>query len=178
MCVLWQMPCTVSPCVLRAWLRACFELGSAVLCLLCWSGPVCLQAQAEQCLNDDELRLLGGLLQEHATVMCLPAADGAESEELRINYDGFNSVSAVQAPGVSPPSSGMLVCPPQKQWLTTRQLKAAALLRCCDCSCNNWWLAACCLLLCSTGRQEGFGASRHQHSRGYAFHAAGAVPAL
>jgi hypothetical protein len=54
---------------------------------------VLLQAQAEQCLNDDELRLLGSLLQEHATVICLPAADGAESEELRINYDGFNSVS-------------------------------------------------------------------------------------
>lgn len=51
-----------------------------------------LQAQAEQCLNDDELRLLGGLLQEHATVMCLPAMDG-EAEELRINYDGFCSVS-------------------------------------------------------------------------------------
>lgn len=54
---------------------------------------LCVQAQAEQCLNDDELRLLGSLLQEHATVICLPAADGAETEELRINYDGFNSVS-------------------------------------------------------------------------------------
>lgn len=52
-----------------------------------------VQAQAEQCLNDDELRLLGSLLQEHATVMCLPAGDAAETEELRLNYDGFNSVS-------------------------------------------------------------------------------------
>lgn len=52
-----------------------------------------VQAQAEQCLNDDELRLLGSLLQEHAIVMCLPAGDAAEAEELRINYDGFNSVS-------------------------------------------------------------------------------------
>lgn len=52
-----------------------------------------MQAQAEQCLNEDELRLLGSLLQEHATVTCLPAADGSETEELRINYDGFSSVS-------------------------------------------------------------------------------------
>jgi hypothetical protein len=54
-----------------------------------------VQAQAEQCLNDDELRLLGSLLQEHATVMCLPAGDAAETGELRINYDGFNSVSKI-----------------------------------------------------------------------------------
>lgn len=51
-----------------------------------------LQAQADQCLNDNELQLLSSLLQEHASVLTLPAADGAESEELRINYDGFNSV--------------------------------------------------------------------------------------
>lgn len=57
-------------------------------------APVwCLQTQAEQCLNEDELRLLGSLLQEHATVTCLPAADGSDTEELRINYDGFSSVS-------------------------------------------------------------------------------------
>lgn len=71
-----------------------------------------LQAQAERCLNDDELRLLGSLLQEHATVMCLPAADGAEGEELRINYDGFNSVwcyvakhSSILTPVYGPSSS-------------------------------------------------------------------------
>jgi hypothetical protein len=53
---------------------------------------VLLQAQAERCLNDDELRLFGSLLQEHATVFSTTAADGAETEELRMNYDGFNSV--------------------------------------------------------------------------------------
>lgn len=62
-----------------------------------------LQAQAERCLNDDELRLLGSLLQEHATVVCLPAADGAEGEELRINYDGFTSAGrkALAHPDIS-----------------------------------------------------------------------------
>lgn len=62
-----------------------------------------LQAQAEQCLNEDELRLLGSLLQEHATVVCLPAADRSETEELRINYDGFSSAGrrALAHPDIS-----------------------------------------------------------------------------
>jgi hypothetical protein len=78
--------------------------GSSKICLLKGCPPVwCLQAQAEQCLNEDELRLLGSLLQEHATVVCLPAADGSETEELRINYDGFSSVRA-QAPAYRPRS--------------------------------------------------------------------------
>lgn len=53
-----------------------------------------LQTQREQILSDEELSLLGSLLQEHATVMCLPAGDGSAAEDLRINYDGFNSVRA------------------------------------------------------------------------------------
>lgn len=72
--------------------RACCSTHCASpRCALCSH----VQTQAEQCLNDDELRLLSSLLQEHAAATCLPAADGSETEELRINYDGFNSVSAV-----------------------------------------------------------------------------------
>jgi uncharacterized membrane protein YgcG len=63
--------------------------------------------QAEHCLNDEELRLFGALLQEHAVAgsssssAAAAAPDAcsagdssaaAAAEDLRINYDGFSSV--------------------------------------------------------------------------------------
>lgn len=163
-----------------------------------------LQTQAEQCLNDDELRLLGSLLQEHATVVCLPAADGgADAEELRINYDGFNSVSGPlhllvglrQGAGMPPLLSGVgshtvLYC-----WVWLCRASACAhATACCGGDHHtlhlHQGLPVCCplkqllraalgrLLCCLTGRQKGPGTPRHQHSCGDAFHAARAVPAL
>jgi hypothetical protein len=143
----------------------------------------CVQTQAEQCLNDDELRLLGSLLQEHAAVMYLPAADGSETEELRINYDGFNSVSAAAS----------FVCQQLCYWHASISLLAVAAARLQIGSlvaavsqhmnhlpsAGNAWLASvlsytCCL----AGWPQGPGAPRYQHSCCDAFHTARAVPAL
>jgi hypothetical protein len=125
----------------------------------------CVQAQAERCLNNDELRVLGSLLQEHATLVCLQAApDGSsEAEELRINYDGFSSVRALAC---------VCVCAalaPLVGWQPTAGGAERAMA---------YHLALLLLLPAAAGGPQGAGAPRHLRGRRGALHAARPLPAL